>query len=434
VGTGVAVALLAAAPALSAGPRTTRVTVKSNGQEVSADADLPSVSGTGRFVSFESVGHFTKGDDGTDADVFVHDRATGKTTRASVMSNGKEASGVDCEDSSISANGRFVAFDCNGPLVAGDNNGYDDVYVHDRKTGATVRASVTSDHKGVMADAVDPSLSANGRYVAFDSDGAFVPSDANGVEDVYVHDLKSGKTKLASVRSDGDPTDQDSKYPSISGDGRYVAFQSYDNSMTSDPEGQFPGVDEDVFVRDMKAGATTRVSIKANGQEADPGSQQNILPAISANGKFVAFTADAYGDFAPTDNNTAADVYVKNLGTGKLQRASVTSGGTEGPLGSGSDAPAAISANGRYVAFESYNKLAPQDHNPAMRDVYLHDRKTRKTTLVSVKSNGDDVPGYQHQLPSISEDGSFVAFSSMGAFTGGDSGTDFDVFERGALN
>ena len=145
-------ALVGVAQSANPKPKTIRVSVKSNGKEAnSAESEYPSLSANGRFVSFESPGHFTKGDDGADDDVFVHDRKTGKTTRVSLKSNGSEASG-DSEQSSISANGRYVAFHSDAILVSSDTNGFEDIYVHDRKTGKTVRASLKSNGDQVFAD------------------------------------------------------------------------------------------------------------------------------------------------------------------------------------------------------------------------------------------------------------------------------------------
>jgi tricorn protease-like protein len=426
-----AVAALAASLAWAASPKTKRVSVKSNGQEVNNDNDFPAVSGSGRFVTFESTGKFTKRDDGADADVFVHDRRTGKTKRVSVKSNGNEVPGANSADSSISADGRFVAFASDGALTRGDGNGMVDIYVHDRRSGKTKRVSVKSNGKGVPADSENPAISANGRHVAYESDGAFTSGDSNGMLDVWEHALKSGKTRRVSVKSNGQGVSVDSQNAAISGDGRFVAFDSF-GEFTS-PDFGFM-VDYDVFVHDRKTGNTTRMSLKSNGDEVSNSSNVGSrMPAISADGTVVAFSADASGTFVGSDTNGFADVYVHNRRSGQTRLVSVKSNEEGGNNTSGVDAPATISANGRFVAFESYARLVGSDNNDPFRDIYLRDRKQGKTKRVSVKSNGDEVAGFNHQLPAISLDGRFVAFSSFGKFTGSDAGSDFDVFERGPL-
>jgi Tol biopolymer transport system component len=420
-----------ASPAWAITAKTKRVSLKSNGDEVNADNDNPATSADGRFVAFESVGKFTGADAGTDADVFVNDRRTGKTKRMSVKSNGKEVNSADgSEDASISADGRFVAFASDAALTNGDTNGMLDVFVHDRETGRTARVSVTSGEKQVLADTEDPAISANGRYVAFDSDGQFSGGDGNGMVDVYERDRKTGKTKRISVDSNGQGVLADSASPAVSADGRFVAFES-DGQLTAQTDyGPSPLLDSDVFVRDTKARTTTRMSLKSNGSEASTAAQiASRDPAISANGRFVTFRS--VGGFVPGDSNGLEDVYVHDRRTGKTQLVSVTSSGTPGNAPSGIAAPAPLSATGRFIAFESNADLVGSDGN-GYRDVYLRDRRIGQTKRISVKSNGGAVDA-NHQEPAISGDGRFVAFASLGAFTGGDTGNDFDVFMRGPL-
>jgi Tol biopolymer transport system component len=442
----VAVLVLAAglaSPALGkphkAKTTTKRVSVRSNGTEVNADNDFGAVSGNGRFATFESVGKFTAGDDGFDDDVFIHDRTTGKTRRVSVKSNGKEVPGGSADDSSISTDGRYVAFLADGALVPSDANGKIDVYVKDTKTGKVKRASVKSNGSELAYDSGAPAISGNGRYVAFDSEGPFVDVDSNGISDIFRHDMKTGKTSRVNVRYNGAQSVMDlygfgdSTNPSISADGNVVAFESTDSQLT--PQGDFGFFgDNDVYARKIKQGKTTRVSLKADGNEADGANNQtNRYPAISGNGRFVAFSVDENGKYVAADNNSDWDVYVKDLQTGAISRASIKSDGSEVPMPSGIDAPPAISGNGRYVTFESYGPLVASDTNNAYRDIYLRDRKLKKTIRVSITTKRKQVSGYSHQLPAISADGHWVAFSSQGKFTGVDSGVDFDVFERGPL-
>jgi hypothetical protein len=420
---------------------TKRVSVRSNGSEVNADNDFGAISGNGRFVTFESVGRFTQGDSVGTQDVFRRDRKTGKTRRVSLKSNGVQVPGSGANDSSISSNGRYVAFHGEGAFVAGDNNGQDDIYVKDMKTGKVRRASVRSDGSEIAYASLHPVISGNGRFVAFDSEGPFVGADTNGISDVFRHDMKTGKTIRVNIRSDGTQAEYtpginfgaDSEEPSISGDGNVVVYESIDDTMTADPDYDFT-IDTDIFARNVKQGTTVRVTLGADGTEAAPSANQsNRYAAISGNGRFVAFSADPAGAFGTADSNNAYDVYVKNLLSGAIGRVSLKTNGDEAPDNSGADAPPAISADGQRVAFESYGQLVPSDTSNVYRDVYIRDRKAGKTIRASVTTGRKQVDGFPHQLPALSANGRWIAFSTMGKFTGGDSGVDFDVFERGPI-
>ena len=151
----------------------------------------PAISYDGRYIAFDSpAADLVPGDTNTEDDVFVHDRTTGLTTRVSVTSDGLEAFGGSSEDPAISGDGRYVAFESRATnLVVGDNNADDDIFVHDRATGLTTRVTVNS--AGVEADkeSDDPGFSSDGRYVAFDSHATnLVGNDTNGEDDVFVHD------------------------------------------------------------------------------------------------------------------------------------------------------------------------------------------------------------------------------------------------------
>jgi hypothetical protein len=410
---------------------TVRVTLRSNGTEVNHDADEPAISANGRFVSFESTGHFAPGDSGPYADVFVRDVNTGKTTQASLKSNETESMG-DCEGSALSGSARFVAFTCDDSLVPGDTNAMLDVYVRDRSAGTTRRVSVKTGGGQAFADSENPDISADGRYVVWQTDGQFVPGDTNGKTDIYIRDRQNNTTKRLSVNSSEQQQSQDSEDPSISGDGRFVAWDS-GAVFTGDPDFAVNqingGIDVDVFVRDRKNGTTRRASLKSNGTEAS--SSENISsrnPALSADGHLVAFESNGLSGFVPADTNNDADIYVKNMTSGGITRASVRSNGSQG--GGPSTRPD-ISGAGRFVTFETYSKLVSGDTNSG-RDVYVRDRKTKTTRWISVKNNGTAV-NYNHELAQISGDGRFVAFDSLGAFTSGDAGSDFDVFRRGPL-
>src|SRR5438445_496038 len=210
------------------------------------------------------------------------------TVRVSVASDGTEGNDVSL-GSALSADGRFVAFDSAATdLVAGDTNGVSDVFVHDRQTGTTERVSVASDGTQGNDASFYSALSADGRFVAFDSDATnLVAGDTNGTTDVFVHDRQTGTTERVSVASGGGTQGNGKSggffaFPALSADGRFVAFQSdAPNLVAGDTNGT-----TDVFVHDRQTGTTERVSVASGGSQ---GNGCSAGPVLSADGRFVAF-------------------------------------------------------------------------------------------------------------------------------------------------
>lgn len=246
--------------------RTSRVSVDSDGVQGNEGSSSPSISADGRFVAFASdATALVPGDRNRAGDVFVHDRKTGRTTRMSVASDGKPGNGASFSPQ-ISADGRFVAFVSEATnLVRGDTNGAADVFVHDRETGRTSRVSVASNGAQLGGDAFTAAVSGDGRFVAFTTDaGNVVPGDDNHASDVFVHDGQTGRTVLVSAAGDGHPSDRGSFTPSLSADGRSVAFVT-DGALVPDDTNNT----EDVYVADLSTGALRRVSLAVDGSEGN---------------------------------------------------------------------------------------------------------------------------------------------------------------------
>ena len=377
---------------------TERVSMDSAGVEGNGFSYYPSISGDGRYVAFDSLAtNLVPGDANGVGDVFVYDRETGAIQRVSVGSDGIEGNRVS-RIPSISADGRYVAFISNATnLVLGDTNGVDDVFIHDRQTGTTERVSVATDSSQGDSSSGYPSISADGRHVAFSSRAAnLVPGDTNADWDVFVRDRQTGTTERVSVSSNGSQGDAYSGYPSISGDGRYVAFSSQaTNLVAGDTNGAW-----DVFIHDRQAGITERVSMTSDGLEGNGHSRDC---AISADSRHIAFASFAT-NLVPGDTNGTWDVFVYDRETGTTERVSVGSSGNEG---NGYSGDPAISAEGRHITFSSFaSNLVPEDANGS-GDVFVHDRDTGSTELVSL--NGND----SSQQPSISSSGNQVAFQSL---------------------
>ena len=428
------VASLLVSPA-SASPRsaptagtTTRVSVASDGTQGNDFSAEASISATGRFVAFSSVAtNLVSGDTNGVPDVFVHDRKTGQTTRVSVASDGSQ--GDDFSDApSISASGRYVAFFSNASNLAegGDTNGTGDIFVHDRATGQTTLVTVASDGSQSNGASHHASISGNGRYVAFQSEASnLVSGDTNNTFDVFVHDRKTGQTTRVSVRSNGSQGNDLSLHPAISANGRYVAFDSFASNLVSDDTntcGPYTdGTCPDIFVHDRETGQTSRISVASDGTQANGYSD---IPSISANGRYVAFHSFAT-NLVSDDTNFAADIFVHDRVTGQTTLVSVASDGTQGNDNSDGFS---LSANGRYVAFHSFAANLLSGDTNSTSDVFIHDRASGQTTRVSVASNGTQGNGGSYD-PSISATGGSVAFySDASNLVSGDTNSIGDVF------
>ena len=339
-----------------------------------ASRDL-SISADGRFVAFSS--HATNlivGDTNGQWDIFAHDRQTGTTTRISLDSVGNEANDAS-RDPAISGDGRFIAFQSNATnLVAGDTNRRPDIFVHDRQTGTTTRVSVDSAGNQANDNSLynPPSISADGRFVAFQSDATnLVVGDTNGRGDIFVHDRQTGTTTRISLDSAGNETNDASHGLSINADGRFIAFQSNATNLVAGDTNRRP----DIFVHDRQTGATTRVSVDSAGNEAYSygTSDGSSLPSISADGRFVAFHSSAY-NLVVGDTNYELDIFVHDRQRGTTIRANVDSAGNQADGYSFGNIPSrsSISADGRFVAFTSDARNLVAGGMNGVWDIYVH--------------------------------------------------------------
>jgi Tol biopolymer transport system component len=406
-----------------------RVSLATDGTVGNDDSYQPCISADGRFVAFVSdASNLVAGDTNGIADLFVRDLQTGATTRVNLDSGGNQADKGPNYDACMSADGRFVAFTSDATnLVAGDTNGCPDVFVHDRVTGVTTRESVSgSGAQGLDGYSDLPSISADGRYVAFDSDAAnLVAGDNNGCNDVFVRDRQTGATTRVSVRSNGTQGNGLSYWPSISATGRYVSFTSYASNLVSGDTNDIA----DVFVRDLQTGATTRVSVATGGAQGNDleGGHENTGSSISADGRYVAFQSMAWGLVSPGSVADYTYIYVHDRQTGATTCASV---GTDGSQGNGGSYYPSISSDGRYVVFNSQaSNLVTGDTNRCT-DVFVYDRQTGTTTRISTADDGTQGDGHSFALfGSLSSDGQLVALYSRATnLVAGDSNKSDDVF------
>ena len=384
-------------PARAAAGDITRLSISSSGEQANAYSRDADISADGRFVVFWSgASNLVAGDTNEKEDLFVRDRQTGETTRVSVSSIGAQADESSYYPS-ISGDGRFVAFMSDATnLVSGDTNGFGDVFLHDRQTGATTRVSISS--SGAQANGISDSyvsISENGRFIAFHSEAAnLVSGDANGVADVFVHDRQAGITERISLDSNEIQANGGSFNPSISADGRFVAFASNATDLVSGDTNS----STDVFVRDRALGVTTRVSVNSSGVEADRGGRE---PAISGNGRYVAFTSLAT-NLMDVEPYGYGHIFVHDRQTGTTTLVSTSAGWQ---LVGTSSAPD-LSADGRFITFE----FEDRGDGLAFWAILLHDQLTGVTEQISGPGGGEDDSSFG---PAISADGSLVAFSSF---------------------
>lgn len=316
------------------------------------------------------------------------------TTLVSVNSSGVKGNG-NSNNPAISSDGRYVAFMSAADNLAGSTNGFWNVFIRDTLTGTTERVSVSYAGGAPDGNSGSISISADGRYVAFASDAAnLAAGDTNGWEDVFVRDRAAGTTELISTNGN-----QTSFFPSISADGRYVAFASFANNLVADDTNNA----YDIFIKDRQTGAIERVA--SSGVEPDGESR---YPAITPDGRYVAFLSYA-ANLVPGDTNGYSDIFVYDRSTGIIGRASVSSSGEQGNSIC-NDVPA-ISSDGRYVAFRSRSSNLTGAATNGFDNIFVHDVLTGATEIASKNSRG--VPGDNDSYhPTISSDGNYVAFES----------------------
>ncbi|MBS0632886.1 MAG: PD40 domain-containing protein [Verrucomicrobia bacterium] len=355
-------------------------------------SDNPAISTDGRYVAFASDSTNLTGsglaDTNNARDIFLYDNQTATVRRISLSQQGAQANGASATPA-ISANGRYVAFSSEATnLVVGDTNGFSDIYVTDTLTGIVTLASVGPG--GVQANGSNfkPSISTDGRYVVFESSATnlVTPATAVGVTHIYLRDLTAGTTVLVDQSTGGAVANGNSLEAKISADGSAVAFASDATNLVA---GDTNGV-RDIFVRDLAATTTIRVSVKTGGTQATGASH---APSISATGRYIAFSSTA-SDLIASDTNGVSDVFVYDRNNATTTRVSVSSAGAEAtdPSGAGfklGSVNPSISADGRYVTFASLaNNLAVGDNGGQTQDLLVTNGGTGYATTPTVTLTG----------------------------------------------
>ncbi|MEW6473009.1 MAG: hypothetical protein AB1679_12130 [Actinomycetota bacterium] len=416
----------------------------------------PSISPDGNYVVFESAADNLGADDFNGAiDIFLaQPAAPGATVRVSVPASGGEASGFATAPSAppaVSADGNIVAFESDSSnLVGGDTNGVSDIFVRDRAAGKTERVSVGTDGTQGNKGSFRPGISADGRFVVFESAATNLlagGADSNGVKDIFIRDRQTGETKRVSESGAASP----SQNPSISPNGKFVAFDS--NGNFGPIQGRNSNV-TNVFRWSNPAGGgdgqfimvSTQPPGKNNPSRQAPNGKSSFQPSVANDGT-VAFLSDATGltgfdgDDPPGAKPNYTDVYVA-LPNGSVVKASMSNSTYQAADGSTHQSPAtgdsyrpSISADGTKVAFASDATNLPTsgaDQNPDT-DVFIRDIPGNSVRMVNQPPSG--VPGGASTAPAINGDGSAVAFVSAAPnLVPGDNNGAPDVFVANMTN
>ncbi|RJQ46131.1 MAG: hypothetical protein C4534_03225 [Gaiellales bacterium] len=358
----------------------------------------------------------------------------GTQTRTVIVGPPEEQGDANSSQPAISADGRFVAFTSESTNLGRSATLGRNVFIKDVESGATTLVSASEAGTEGNGDSEQPAISADGRFVAFASDASdLVAADGNDTclnavganincRDVFLKDTQTGGVKLVSADGAGNQAEGTSRQPAISADGRFIAFVSdAPNLAPGDGNGE-----TDVFLKDMSSGALQQVSANPEGSA---GNGRSALPAISADGRYVAFSSLAE-DLVENDANGKTDVFIRDTQTGALALVSTDAAGAQGNRASGFDA-LAISADGRFVVFESEaDNLVEGDAN-GKRDVFLKDTQTGAVTLVSTDAAGAQGEDDSFMSVAVSRDGRTVFFSSnANNLAPGDVASKSDIFRK----
>src|SRR5579859_2944122 len=379
------------------------VSVNTAGTQANARSSYTTNSATsadGRFIAFSSGATNLSANAGNgQTHVYLRD-AQSATTMLVDLANDWTPANSGASNPTISSNGRYIAFVCqasNLPLAS--SSGAFGVYLRDLQLGQTEREDVTSRGSGANgSSSTEPTVSADGRFVAFVSNATnLVPGIVTTNSQIYVRDRKTGNVVLASIGNDGSPATQGALLPSISADGRYVAFLSNSTNLVL----HNTGGSAQVYIRDLQSGSTSVASVANDGSAANSGVLLDYrTPALSADGRYVAFMSNAT-NLVPgsIDANGDLRAFMRDLQSQKTILVDTDALGL--PLSQGGTGPT-ISADGRFIAYAIYNQTVVRDMTGG------------HSVVVSVAADG--TPGNNTSLdtapPSISSAGTDIAFGS----------------------
>lgn len=405
----------------------TKLTNSTDGTDANGGSFNPSVSADGRYAVFESTAsNLVNNDLNNNSDIFLVDTENGTIQRISEPTSGGDANGSS-NNPSISANGQFVVFESFAPnLVANDTNNAVDIFIYDRIAQSMERVSVASNNTQANSHNFSPSVSADGRFVTFYSISSnLVSGDNNRAVDVFVRDRTTGETRMISTNANGNPGNMASWQPVISANGQYIAFSSNASNLVAGDSNNV----QDIFLYEM---ATGNIAMVSKDNSGTPGNALSAYPAISASGDYVVFESDAT-NLVSNDGNGQTDIFVADVPHSSVTRISVTTDG--GDINAPAYQPR-ISQDGRFISYYSYasNIVQPDPNN--VEDVYLYDQSTGAIEMLTRTMAGEPSNGSSFTA-ALNDDGRYAVTSSLATnldVTDTNGLEDIYLFDRGATN
>ena len=377
------------------------------------------ISADGRYVVFQSkASNLVAGDNNGRYDIFRRNLQTGTTDLVSVSTAGFSGNGLGLSPT-VSGDGRFVAWESDATnVISGDTNGTWDVFLRDMTQGVTTRISLTAGGGQAGQRSGNPRLTPDARFIVFESDAALVASDTNGLKDAYFLELATGQLEQISVTAGGVQGNNWSFHCALSDDGRFVCFSSSaDNLVAGDTNGR-----GDVFVKDRTMGTIIRVNVSSAGVQSNG---ESTWPSISGDGQTIAYCSRA-STLVVGDTSNHWDLFAFDVPTATTTRLNVQPSGAQ--ANSYVRSPNGISADGRFVIFASLStNLVPGDTN-GFQDIFIRDRQLGVTERVSLNAMGLE-PNDDSFVPHMTPDKRVITYTSEASdLVAGDTNGLRDIF------
>ena len=411
------------------------VSVDDDGNEGNDDSQNSSISSNGKIVAFESFAtNLVPDNDNVFTDIYVHDINTGLTER--ITDGLVDPSDGDSKAPSMSSGGRFVAFESTATnltlQLTNDNESISDIFLYDRAgAGLTTIISLDQDGEGADGDSESPFISSDGTYIAFQSKAtdlvSSVPGDNGSTSDIFLYNVISDEITIISLDTNDRGANGASTSPSVDQDGDMIAFESTATDIDPLTLGD-NGSTPDIFIHDRSGSGDPTNTIISIDTNGEGANGASTNPSISADRRFVAFqsTATDLVTDVPFDNGEISDIFVRDILTGTTEIITLDVNG-EGTNGDSTNP--SISTDGRFVAYRSFaSDLVVNDTNEEA-DIFVHDRQENTTIRINVDRSGNQASGGTSDSPKISINGGFVAFDSLANnLVSTDGNGNFDVF------